>query len=141
MSTVGNENLRALAVKIAAAAKPEEKEAIALWIDGLLAIRAANSTSVNKARQAIRLTAANRVAVSMARMIARETKRVAWDDRGVKAKLGLSGAAAGIILLGGQSAGIAALGTAIGVPLWVVIGAGGAFVGMLYEEITGRKRP
>ncbi|GHU14744.1 hypothetical protein FACS189441_5120 [Betaproteobacteria bacterium] len=64
---------------------------------------------------------------------------LAWDERGLTARLGLSGAAVGVALFGGQGAGIAALGTAIGVPLWVVFGAGAAFVGVLYEEITGKK--
>jgi hypothetical protein len=41
---------------------------------------------------------------------------------------------------GGQGAGVAALGTAVGVPLWVVFGAGATFLGVLYEEIT-RKKP
>ena len=41
----------------------------------------------------------------------------------------------------GQGAGIAALGTAIGVPLWVVFGAGAAFLGEIYERFTGRRRP
>jgi len=36
---------------------------------------------------------------------------------------------------GGAGAGIAALGTAAGVPLWIVFGAGGAFAGMLADEI------
>jgi len=31
------------------------------------------------------------------------------------------------------------LGTAVGVPLWVVFGAGAAFLGVLYEEITDKK--
>ena len=35
----------------------------------------------------------------------------------------------------GQGAVIVALGGAIGVPLWVVFGAGGAFAGLLIEEI------
>ena len=34
---------------------------------------------------------------------------------------------------------LAALGTAIAVPLWVEFGAGATFFGVLYEEITGQK--
>jgi hypothetical protein len=52
--------------------------------------------------------------------------------------LGSGGAAVGVALFGGQSAGIAALGTAIGVPLWVVFGAGAAFAKSLHSEL-GRK--
>jgi hypothetical protein len=66
-------------------------------------------------------------------------KRLAWDDRSVKARFGLSGAAIAALAFGGQGAGIVALGTGIGVPLWVVFGAGAAFLGVLYEEITDKK--
>jgi hypothetical protein len=94
---------------------------------------------VQKAKQALSLTASSSVVVPAVKMIARETKRLAWDDRGLKGRLGIGGAAVGLALFGGQGAGIAALGTAIGVPPWVVFGAGAAFLGVLYEEITGRK--
>jgi hypothetical protein len=52
----------------------------------------------------------------------------------------MGAAATGVALFGGQGAGVAALGTAVGVPLWVIFGAGGAFMGVLYEELTGKKR-
>jgi hypothetical protein len=54
------------------------------------------------------------------------------------AKLGLSTAAVGVAIFGGQGAGIAALGTAIGVPLWAVLGSGAAFADVIIEEF-GRK--
>jgi hypothetical protein len=44
------------------------------------------------------------------------------------------------LTLSGQGAGIAALGGAIGLPLWVVFGAGGAFLGVLIEEIRKSRR-
>jgi len=47
----------------------------------------------------------------------------------------LSAAAIAAVAFSGKGAGIAALGGAIGVPLWVVLGAGGAFAGVLIEEI------
>lgn len=66
-------------------------------------------------------------------------KSVAWEDRGLVARAGIVSAVVAAVLFGGQGAGIAALGTAIGVPLWVVFGAGGAFIAALYKELTGRK--
>ncbi|MBK6629996.1 MAG: hypothetical protein IPG33_02535 [Betaproteobacteria bacterium] len=130
-----------LAVRIASAANAEEKEAIRLWIERLLEIRASDLPATLKAKQAIAVTSNSRVVVPTVKMIARETKRLAWDERGLKGRLAVGGAAVGVALFGGQGAGIAALGTAIGVPLWVVFGAGAAFLGMLYEEITGKKPP
>lgn len=133
------EKQRQLAVRVASAASAAEKEAIRLWIEQLLEIKASAIPSTQKAKQALALTARSEVIFPAVKMIARETKRLAWDERGLKGRLGIGGAAVGLTLFGGQGAGIAALGTAIGVPLWVVFGAGAAFAGVLYEEITGNK--
>lgn len=72
-------------------------------------------------------------------MVGRELKRLGWDERGLKGRLGVGGAATGLLLFGSQGAGIAALGTAFAVPLWVVFGAGATFIGVLYDEITSKK--
>ncbi len=63
-------------------------------------------------------------------------KGAAWEDRGLVARAGIVSAVVAAVLFGSQGAGIAALGTAIGVPLWVVFGAGGAFVAALYKELA-----
>ena len=62
-----------------------------------------------------------------------------WDNRSFPTKIGLGASSVALIVFGTQGAGIAALGTAIGIPLWVVFGAGATFAGVLYEEITGKK--
>jgi hypothetical protein len=74
--------------------------------------------------------------------IAKGLKSTAWDNRALTARLALSGAIAGAVFfggLGGQGAGIAEPCSAIGVLLWVVFGAGAGFIGILYEDITGKK--
>jgi hypothetical protein len=128
-----------LAVYVANLATPQEKEALAVWINKLLEIKKSDLSPIEQAKNAVSLTAQSSVVVPTLKLIAREGKRLAWDDRGLQGKMGLGGAAIGLALFGTQGAGIAALGTAIGVPLWVVFGAGAAFLGVLYEEIT-RKR-
>ena len=67
-------------------------------------------------------------------------KELGWDNRGISGRLGIATAIATAVIFGGQGAGIAALGTAIGVPLWVVFGAGAAFLGEIYERFTGKRR-
>lgn len=67
-------------------------------------------------------------------------KELGWDNRGLSGRLGIATAIATVVVFGGQGAGIAALGTAIGVPLWVVFGAGAAFLGEVYERFSGRLR-
>jgi len=49
--------------------------------------------------------------------------------------LALLGGSAALSLTSG-SAGLAAFGTAISVPLWIVLGAGGAFAGMIIDEVA-----
>ena len=130
---------RQLAVRIAENANATEKEAIRQWIDRLLVVRASELSSLKKAKLAISVTADSQVVLPTVKIIGREMKRLAWDDRSVKARFGLGGTAIALAAFGGQGAGIVALGTGIGVPLWVVFGAGATFVGVLYEEITGKK--
>ncbi|MBX3640014.1 MAG: hypothetical protein KF888_05795 [Nitrosomonas sp.] len=132
---------RQLAVKIASSANVAEKEAIRVWIERLLELKATDLPVAQKIMQAVSLTASSEVVLPTVKIITRETKRLAWDDRGLQARLGLGGIAVGVTLFGGQGAGIAAFGTAIGVPLWVVFGAGATFLGVLYEEVTGKKPP
>ena len=42
---------------------------------------------------------------------------------------------ADVVIFGGSGAGIAALGGAIGLPLFLLTGAGGALVGMIIERL------
>ncbi len=75
-----------------------------------------------------------------ATLTAKAVKELGWDNRGLSGRLGIATAIATAVIFGGQGAGIAALGTAIGVPLWVVFGAGAAFLGDIYERFTGKRR-
>jgi hypothetical protein len=79
---------------------------------------------------------------------AKELKRVGWDKRSWKARLGMGAVIATLMTVGNAGAGIAALGTAIGVPLWIVIGAGAIVdevaskLGMpktIYTDINAKK--
>jgi len=128
-----------VALRIAASANEDDKKAIASWIDELLEIRTAELSAAKKAKQAISVTASNGVAVKTAKIVARSIKKVAWDDRANTARAGILASAISLVIFGGQGAGIAALGTAIGVPLWVVFGAGASFLYVLYEEVTGAR--
>jgi len=128
-----------LVTTILQSANSVEKDALRIWIERLLELKSSNLPAVQKAKKAILLTSESKVVIPTVKIIGRETKRYAWDERSIKGRLGLGGVAVGLALFGGQGAGMAALGTAIGVPLWVVFGAGAAFAGLLYEEITGQK--
>lgn len=92
----------------------------------LVALYNSDATAISKGKKATTL-------ISLA------LKDLAWGNRSLPARLGIAAAVVTAITLGGQGAGIAALGTAIGVPLWVLFGAGAMFLGELYERFTGKK--
>lgn len=133
-----NRQQRNVATHIARCTTTPERTALILWANRLLKIRNSNKPSFKKASEALKLTMQSKVIWPFAKIIGREMKRHAWDERSLKGRMGLGAAAIGAVVFGGQGAGIAALGTAIGVPLWIVLGAGGAFAGMLIEELSER---
>ena len=88
-----------------------------------------------KAKKAVSLTKESNVVWPIVRMMATELKRVGWDERNWASRLALSGLFIGIVVFSSEGAGIAAFGTAIGVPLWIVLGSGGALAGAILDEI------
>lgn len=126
---------RALAVRVASAATDVERAALLAWLTQLVELRHSDRSQIQKAKLAIQITLRSTVVWPMVKVLAREVKRLGWDERGVKSRSGIVGAGLGLAVFGTQGAGIAALGTAIGVPLWVVLGAGAYFAPVLIEEL------
>ncbi len=129
---------RALAHRIAAGTTVTERDALLEWAQQLLAISRSSAGALAKTRQAFGATLTREVAWPVSKLLAAEIQRLAWTDRGLKSRWALSAAGAAAVAFGTQGAGIAALGGAVGVPLWLVFGAGGAFLGMLYEELQAK---
>jgi len=115
---------------------PPQRAALVEWARQLLSIRSVNEQPLEKARRAIAATYRREVIVALLSGTASSVKDLAWSDRSWSARLGLGAAAVAATTLGGKGAGIAAMGSAIGVPLWVVFGAGGSFAGMLIDELS-----
>jgi hypothetical protein len=144
MEGTRNSQHTALAHHIVQKSDDRQLEALRWWADKMLAIRSSNGTKIRKAKSAILASMDKDLIVPVIKRVADEAKRLAWDDRGLKARSALVASTAALMTFGGQGAGIAALGGAIGVPLWVVFGAGGAFAASLYEEATvalGKNQP
>ena len=116
----------------------EEKKVLLNWAQQLIAIRDTDLSPRDKAEKAILLTLKSGAINPFITFLAGEIKRLGWDERGLPERLALSAAAAAALVFGGQGAGIAALGGAIGVPLWIVFGAGGAFAGVIIDEAKRR---
>jgi len=119
-------------------ASDPERDALLFWATQLLVIRHANLSALDKAKRAIKLTIDSGAILPFVTFLGSEIKRIGWDERGLPERLALSAAACTALLFSGQGAGIAALGGAIGVPLWVVFGAGGAFAGVIIDEAKRR---
>lgn len=111
-----------------------ERTALVEWLDSLLRIRNSPLSKKEKIKQALRTTADHKIIFPVIKNLLRQIRKHAWDRRNSSSRLAILGAAIGATVFGGQSAGIAALGGAIGVPLWIVLGAGGSFAGLLLEE-------
>jgi hypothetical protein len=126
---------RAVASRVASTASEVEREALLFWMVRLIQIRESSLSGVHKAKQALQLTSKSKVVWPVVKILSQEVKRLGWDERGTKSRFGMVGAGLGLAIFGSQGAGIAALGTAIGVPLWVVLGAGAYFAPVLIDEL------
>ncbi|WP_207002610.1 hypothetical protein [Trinickia mobilis] len=127
---------RALIVKVVERANAEERLALAEWAKQLIAIRDGDLSPAEKMKHAIALTHRSKAILPFIAAIGFEIKRLGWDERSWAARIGLSAALATAAVVGGEGAGIAALGGAIGVPLWILFGAGGVAAGALIDEAT-----
>ena len=132
---------RGIAVRIADSASALQREALLHWMISLLQIRDSKLSRLQKAKQAILLTKQSEVTWPIVKLLAVELKRVGWDERTTKGRASLLTAGGALALFGGQGAGIAALGTAIGVPLWIVLGAGAYFATGFIQELSNRMPP
>ena len=149
-----------LARRVLSNADDIQRKALSDWAEGLLVIRNSNKSVSDKGREAITFTTRSKIVIPLLKIIAKEIKidkldastlkfenretlkasiKSFWNNRSFPTKIGIGASSVALMMFGTQGAGIAALGTAIGVPLWVVFGAGATFAAVLYEEATGRK--
>jgi hypothetical protein len=129
-----------LAIRIAQEATPDENAALRKWASDLLVLRDKDLPALVKGKDAIRLTIKSKVAWPATKIMAREIKKHGWDKRNATTKVGLTGAALGLAFFPGAGAGIAALGGAVGVPLWVVMGGGAMFAKVLLTELVAKTK-
>ena len=116
-----------------------QREVLADYMTSLIELRAKDLPTQTKVLDSFDLTADKQVLGVLTKGSGRLLAKHAWKDRSWPARMGLSAAALATILTAGQGAAIAVLGTAIGVPLWVVFGSGAAFADGLLDEIVGSR--
>ena len=72
---------RQLAITIVEAASPSDRVLLQQWITQLLVLKDAPLGKLEKAKKAIAVTASSKAAVTASRIVAKNIKRVAWDER------------------------------------------------------------
>jgi hypothetical protein len=112
-----------------------QRRELTRWAERMLEIRDSPAPDLTKAREALTVTYRAEVLLPLLRRVGANLSRFVWRDRSFQMRVGMIAAGLAALTLGGEGAGIAMLGTAIGVPLWVVFGAGGLFVGQLLSEL------
>ena len=131
-----NEQARQLATVLVEGTNEQERTNIVDWLLSLKAVAESSGSAFGKGRRAIEETLKADVIWPVVKLIGTEIKRHAWDERSFGFLLGGGAVIAALAVAGGEAgAGIAALGTATAVPLWLVFGSGGAFAGVLLDEI------
>ena len=116
-------------------ATPAEQHRLLSWSRGLGAIRVSDLPALKKAAATVRLTRESKATWPLAKLIGRVLKHVAWDARSWKLRLGLGTVIATFAAIGNSGAAIVSLGGGFGLPLWVLIGAGGVAAGVLGDAI------
>ena len=128
-------NQKALVKSLVSGISFEEKNELKAWCEGLIQIKNSSKSKKEKLKEIFLITKDRKIIFPILKSVSKSVKKLAWDKRSTKSRLGVLGLGLGLTVLAGQSAGIAALGGAVGVPLWIVFGAGGTFAGFVIEEI------
>ena len=131
--------LSELAKALVENASPAERDAIEKWAMRLLDIRNSDRSSFAKAKEAISVTAYSRVVWPIVRSAAGRLKEFGWDKSTGHTRVLMVVGGAAVAVFGMQGAGIAALGSAIGLPLFVVLGGGAVLASVLVEEVRKRR--
>ncbi len=119
---------------------PSEQHRLLEWSQGLGAIRYGTLRGGKKVVAMFALTRDKQAAWPLVKLMARAFKHIVWDARSWKFRLGLGTVIATFVAIGNAATDTVALGGGIGLPLWVMIGAGGAVVGLLADKIETRMR-
>jgi hypothetical protein len=135
-STTSDAIGRHVVVTALAHSSESDRELLKHWAQQLLEIRSSHCSTYEKACRAIEVSVNSKAIWPFVKMVSSEVKRLGWDERGLRARIALAMLGPAALLVSSQGASIAALGGALGVPLWIVFGAGGAFAGVIIEEIN-----
>jgi hypothetical protein len=125
-----------LARAVVAELNPAQREVLGDYMASLILLKQQDLPAQTKVLDSIDLTADKQVLGVLTKGSGRLLAKHAWKDRSWKGRIGLSAAALVTLFTAGQGAAVAVLGSAVGVPLWIVFGSGDSFAGELLEEVA-----
>ena len=125
--------------RIVESLNPPERDQLLKWAEELKSVRDSDLTTLEKAKKTLVITKESKALAPTLKLILKELRRIGWDDRTWIGKLGISGSLIGLLVLNTATGGFAAFGTAIAVPLWLVVGGGGALLGVLIETLQKKR--
>jgi hypothetical protein len=117
---------------------PAEQQRLLGWSRGLGEIRYGTLRGFKKVAAMLALTRDRKATWPLLKVLALALKQVVWDARSWTLRLGLGAIIATFVAIGNEGAGIVALGGGLGLPLWMLIGAGGVLIGLLVDKIKAR---
>lgn len=135
------EDKQRILAKVLAALTDDEKRQLLEWSQRARNIQGNTALSLPQRLKQLQRLETSPLVFGVLRRLFRELKVKAWDERSWPVRLGVGGLALGTAVFGGQSIGIAAFGSAVGVSLALVSGMGGTFLGLLIshlEKETGK---
>jgi len=119
-------------------APPAEAQVLMDWVRGLSAIRNGELRGRRKVAAQLALLRESKAGWPLVKVMARALKIGAWDARSWKLRLGLGAILGTFVAIGNAGAGIVPLGGGIGLPLWVLMGAGGVLIGLIADQVRKR---
>jgi len=119
-------------------APPAEARVLMEWVRGLSAIRNGELRGRRKVAAQFALIRDLKAGWPLVKVMARALKIGAWDARSWKLRLGLGAILGTFVAVGNAGAGIVPLGGGIGLPLWVLMGAGGVLIGLVADQVRKR---
>lgn len=114
---------------------PAEQQRLLGWSRGLGEIRYGTLRGFKKAAAMLALTRDRKATWPLLKVLALALKNVVWDARSWTFRLGVGAVITTFVAAENGGAGIVALGGGIGLPLWMLIGAGGVLVGLLADKV------
>lgn len=116
----------------------DERQKLRVWLEELLEIRKSEASVIGKLGLLRSSLRHSRSLFPVIRVLYSKLKEQVWDRRSDNGRWFIGASAVGIGLFGLQGAGLAALGGAIGLPLFIVFGGGVTLAKLLIDEIRRR---